>query len=335
MIDQLFGPVEFDDEFERADERGGTARDEFAGSESARREPVGGTAARRRAHTSRDRGVPSQTVLTGRFPRAPPHDGAPGCRASHGIASLAARARGTRRRRRGDHRAVLRRRRRADRPHAVRRGPAHACRRRRAHRARAGRARPRRVPVRAAHRDGTQADHAPRRALHGVHPLRPGGLDGARRLRAQPRPGRPRLLSPPRATGRRTSARARPATEPWSATTSRSSTAPTSRAPHARGERFPRAARSRCPTARSARFRPTQWRWSSGCAPRAARCAGSTPRHARPPYRKLPTTRAVSIVFDPASGALLGTRFTLARGDGPVVDDYGAVYATEVRRRPA
>ena len=56
---------------------------------------------------------------------------------------------------------------------------------------------------------------------------------------------------------------------------------------------------------------------------------------ARPPYRKLPTTRAVSLVFDPATGALLGTRFTLADAGGRTVGDYGAVYTAEVRRRAA
>jgi hypothetical protein len=47
------------------------------------------------------------------------------------------------------------------------------------------------------------------------------------------------------------------------------------------------------------------------------------------------STRAVSIVFDPASGALLGTRFTLSDAAGRVVSDLGAVYSTEVRRAPA
>ena len=95
MIDQLFPPVVGDDEFERAararalaalrdavasraGERGGAARDEVAGSEAPRREPVGRAAARPRARKSRDGGSPrkrsSQEGFRGHPPATLPRD---------------------------------------------------------------------------------------------------------------------------------------------------------------------------------------------------------------------------------------------------------------------
>jgi hypothetical protein len=50
----------------------------------------------------------------------------------------------------------------------------------------------------------------------------------------------------------------------------------------------------------------------------------------RPPYRRLPTRRSTTLVVEPSTGALLGTRSTLARADGHVVTDIGAVYSSAI-----
>jgi hypothetical protein len=50
----------------------------------------------------------------------------------------------------------------------------------------------------------------------------------------------------------------------------------------------------------------------------------------RPPYRRLPTRRSTTLVVQPSTGALLGTRSTLARADGRVVTDIGAVYSSAI-----
>jgi hypothetical protein len=46
----------------------------------------------------------------------------------------------------------------------------------------------------------------------------------------------------------------------------------------------------------------------------------------RPPYRAIPTRRSTTLIVDAHAGTLLGTRTTLAKPDGTVLGDYGAVY---------
>jgi hypothetical protein len=50
----------------------------------------------------------------------------------------------------------------------------------------------------------------------------------------------------------------------------------------------------------------------------------------RPPYRRLPTRRSTTLLVQPSTGALLGTRSTLARADGRVVTDIGAVSSSAI-----
>jgi hypothetical protein len=50
----------------------------------------------------------------------------------------------------------------------------------------------------------------------------------------------------------------------------------------------------------------------------------------RPPYRRLESRRATTLVIQPATGALLGTRSTLARADGHMLVDIGAVYSSAI-----
>jgi hypothetical protein len=50
----------------------------------------------------------------------------------------------------------------------------------------------------------------------------------------------------------------------------------------------------------------------------------------RPPHKRIASRRSMTLIVDPTSGALLGTRVVLAAESGKVTGDYGAVYHSAV-----